>query len=161
RGGCDICHCDGQTAKALRAPCPTTIRNAAARMDRRLLCKLTGARPHPSQSSVAQRHEEEFMSTSGFYAADVSRSELVIACEADDAEIVRVANGAAAIDAWLDRLPAGSLIGMEATGTYHRLLAARGRARSCAAYMPSPSAFRSIASSVGARSQPKRRSTRI
>jgi transposase len=91
------------------------------------------------------------MSTSGFYAADVSRSELVIACEADDAEIVRVANRAAAIDAWLDRLPAGSLIGMEATGTYHRLLAARASARGFTVYVVNPRDFHFYARSVGAR----------
>lgn len=54
---------------------------------------------------------------------DVSRDELVIAYADDRRSIEHVANTAAAIQRWLKSLPAGTRIGLEATGAYHRRVA--------------------------------------
>lgn len=54
---------------------------------------------------------------------DVSLAELVIAQFGDTAPILKIANNRAQIKRWLKTLPPASTLGMEATGTYHRLLA--------------------------------------
>lgn len=54
---------------------------------------------------------------------DVSSKELVIARFADEQGVITIRNTEAGIKRWLGTLPAGCTIGMEATGTYHRLLA--------------------------------------
>jgi transposase len=64
------------------------------------------------------------MSAQTFYlGVDVSLSELVIAHFADTAPLTKIANNAKHIKRWLKALPPACTIGMEATGTYHRLLA--------------------------------------
>jgi transposase len=63
------------------------------------------------------------MSEVDCFAADVSKRELVIAVYPGEVGVKRIANQEAVISAWLDTLPAGSVIAMEATGTYHRRLA--------------------------------------
>ena len=55
--------------------------------------------------------------------ADVSKDYVIVACAKQSLPMCKLANKRAALWAWLKRLPAGSRIGMEATGTYHELLA--------------------------------------
>jgi transposase len=55
--------------------------------------------------------------------ADVSKDYVMVACAKQSFAPVRHTNKRAALLAWLKRLPAGSRIGMEATGSYHELLA--------------------------------------
>lgn len=54
------------------------------------------------------------------YGVDVSKETLDIA---GDGQVVRIANTRGAIRCYVRRLPAGSLVGMEATNTYHLTLA--------------------------------------
>jgi len=54
---------------------------------------------------------------------DVSSKELVIASFNDEQGVTHIGNTEASIKRWLAKLPAGSTVGMEATGIYHRLLA--------------------------------------
>jgi transposase len=64
------------------------------------------------------------MNTQAFsIGVDVSLAELVIAYFGDTAPLIKIANNARQIKRWLKTLPAACTIGMEATGTYHRLLA--------------------------------------
>lgn len=58
-----------------------------------------------------------------YVGVDVSQRELVVAYFQDLRPRHTLANTPAAITRWLDGLPAGCQIGMEATGTYHRRLA--------------------------------------
>ena len=53
------------------------------------------------------------------FASDVSKREFggLRGFYPDEVGVKRIANQDAAISAWLDTLPAGSVIGMEATGT--------------------------------------------
>ena len=55
--------------------------------------------------------------------ADVSKDYVMVACAKQSLPMCKLANKRAALWAWLKSLPAASRIGMEATGTYHELLA--------------------------------------
>ena len=86
------------------------------------------------------------------YAADVSKRELVTATYPDEGSVIkRIANQDAAIGTWLDTLPAGSVIAMEATGTYHRRLAERAHERGFTVYVLNPRDVYYYARGMGAR----------
>lgn len=85
------------------------------------------------------------------FAGDVSKRELVIAVYPGEAGVKRIANQAAAISSWLDTLPAGSVIAMEATGTYHRRLADLAHARGFVVYVVNPRDVYYYARGMGAR----------
>jgi transposase len=91
------------------------------------------------------------MSEVDCFAADVSKRELVIAVYPAEVGVKRIANQDAAISAWLDTLPAGSVIGMEATGTYHRRLADLAHARGLVVYVVNPRDVYYYARGMGAR----------
>jgi transposase len=91
------------------------------------------------------------MSEVDCFAADVSKRELVIAVYPGEVGVKRIANQDAAIRAWLDMLPAGSVIGMEATGTYHRRLADLAHARGLVVYVVNPRDVYYYARGMGAR----------
>ena len=55
--------------------------------------------------------------------ADISKDYVIVACAKQSLPSSKLANKRAALLPWLKSLPAGSRIGMEATGTYHELLA--------------------------------------
>jgi transposase len=55
--------------------------------------------------------------------ADISKDYVIVACAKQSLPICKLPNNRAALWAWLKSLPAGSRVGMEATGTYHELLA--------------------------------------
>ena len=59
--------------------------------------------------------------TKHFYGVDVAKAELVIARKGEPG-VHTIANQAAAISSWLETLPPGSIVAMESTGRYHRLL---------------------------------------
>ena len=56
------------------------------------------------------------------HGADVAKDELVVAMH-DHSHVRAVANERKAIDTWLGAMPKGSVVAMESTGIYHRLLA--------------------------------------
>jgi transposase len=91
------------------------------------------------------------MSKVHYFAADVSKRELVIAAYPAAGDGVSVSNTTAAITAWLDTLPVGSVIAMEATGTYHRQLAALAHARGLVVYVLNPRDVYYYARAMGAR----------
>ena len=55
--------------------------------------------------------------------ADISKDYVMVSCATGSLPSIGLTNRRASLLAWLKRLPAGSRIGMEATGTYHELLA--------------------------------------
>jgi transposase len=85
------------------------------------------------------------------FASDVSKRELVIAVYPGEVGVQRIANQAAAISAWLDTLPAASVIAMEATGTYHRRLADLAHERGFMVYVVNPRNVYYYARGLGAR----------
>ena len=91
------------------------------------------------------------MSEVDCFAADVSKRELVIAVYPGEVGVKRIANQEAVISAWLDTLPAGSVIAMEATGTYHRRLADLAHTRGLVVYVVNPRDVYYYARGMGAR----------
>ncbi len=85
------------------------------------------------------------------FAADVSKRELVIAVYAGETGVKRIANQASAISAWLQTVPAGSVIAMEATGSYHRQLADLAYRRGFSVYVVNPRDVYYYARGLGAR----------
>jgi transposase len=91
------------------------------------------------------------MSNVHYFAADVSKRELVIAAYPGAGDVISVTNATVAITAWLNTLPASSVIGMEATGTYHRRLAALAHERGLVVYVINPRDVYYYARAMGAR----------
>jgi transposase len=91
------------------------------------------------------------MSKVHYFAADVSKRELVVAAYPAAGDVISVTNTAAAITAWLDTVPAGSVMAMEATGTYHRRLAALAHQRGLVVYVVNPRDVYYYARAMGAR----------
>jgi transposase len=91
------------------------------------------------------------MSEVDCFAADVSERELVIAVYPGAVGIKRIANQDATISAWLDTLPAGSVMAMEATGIYHRRLADLAHRHGLVVYVVNPRDVYYYARGMGAR----------
>ena len=85
---------------------------------------------------------------------DVSRDELVIAYADDRRSIEHVANTAAAIQRWLKSLPAGTRIGLEATGAYHRRVADLAVAAGHVVYVLNPREVAHYLQSLRSRARP-------
>jgi transposase len=90
------------------------------------------------------------------FAVDVSKRELVVAAYPDELSVQRLANEVSAIGGWLDGLPAGSVIAMEATGSYHRALADLAQARGFQVYVLNPRDVYYYARGTGARGKTDR-----
>lgn len=82
---------------------------------------------------------------------DVSSVEIVIA-HADSRQPVKtIANTRSAIESWLKKLPLETIIGMEATGHYHELLANCAAERGHSVYVINPKYLALYAKGVGQR----------
>ena len=92
---------------------------------------------------------------------DVAKDEVVVACE-EEAFAPRVlANERRAILGWLKTLPAGSCIGMESTGRYHRLLAGLAFELGLVVYVLNPRDCWHYAKGVGLRAKTDRVDARL
>lgn len=87
------------------------------------------------------------------FASDVSKRELVMAAYPGEVAVKRIANQDAAIRRWLETVPAGSVIAMEATGTYHRRLADLAYERGCVVYVVNPRDIYYYARGLGVRAK--------
>ncbi|MGH8714756.1 MAG: IS110 family transposase [Casimicrobiaceae bacterium] len=87
---------------------------------------------------------------------DVASQSVVVACAAQSFAPRRVANEREALRAWLRELPVGSRLGMEATGTYHQLLADLGHAAGMTVYVLNPRDVKKYAEGVGRRGKTDR-----
>jgi len=92
-----------------------------------------------------------------FIGVDVSKQELVIAGH-DTAGVTpgAIANSRTAIRAWLKRLPCDSVIAMEATGGYERLLAQLAYEQGLAVYVLNPRQVHHYGVSLGNRGKTDR-----
>jgi transposase len=88
--------------------------------------------------------------------ADVGKDEIVLACAEGSFATRRVHNQRAALLAWLKELPAGSRIGVEATGSYHELLAELAHKLGFAVYVLNPKDTRNYAKAMGLRGKTDR-----
>lgn len=84
------------------------------------------------------------------YGVDVSKAKLVIA-QYDMQTLTEVDNRAEPIAAWLAGLAKGAVVAMEATGTYHRLLAHLAHAAGMQVYVLNPQVLKHYAQAIGQR----------
>lgn len=89
------------------------------------------------------------------YGVDVAKAELVMG-HAESAATQSIANTPQAIAAWLAQLGAGSVIAMEASGHYHRLLAHMAHAAGMVVYVLNPQLIKHYGRAVGNRGKTDR-----
>ncbi len=89
------------------------------------------------------------------HGVDVSKATLAIG-QYESAALMQIANAAEPIVAWLASLPAGSVIAMEATGIYHRLLAHLAHAAGMVVYVLNPQTLKHYARAIGQRGKTDR-----
>lgn len=82
---------------------------------------------------------------------DVSSSEIVIACAQVKEAVQTIANTPRAIRAWLQQLPEPAIIGMEATGRYHQILADEAALKGHRVYVINPKHLSLYAQGIGQR----------
>ncbi|HLA75299.1 MAG TPA: transposase [Gammaproteobacteria bacterium] len=87
---------------------------------------------------------------------DVAKDAVVVACAAQSFPVRSVTNQRAPLLAWLKSLPAGSRIGLEATGSYHELLADMAHAQGHAVCLLNPLDTRHYARAMGNRAKTDR-----
>jgi transposase len=87
---------------------------------------------------------------------DVAKDTVVVACADQRFPVQVVRNQRTALRTWLKRVPAGSRIGLESTGTYHELLADLAHAHGHTVYLLNPMETRHYAKAVGARAKTDR-----
>ena len=83
--------------------------------------------------------------------ADVGSTHIVIAWADASRPVQTIANNRRAILAWLKHVPVETVIGMEATGHYHQLLADCAAARGHVVYVVNPKHLANYAKGVGQR----------
>lgn len=88
------------------------------------------------------------------YGVDVAKSELIIA--GPDAACAKVSNSASAIGQWLADIPVGSFVGMESTGTMHRLLAQLAHHHGMTVFVLNPRDIHHYARALGSRGKTDR-----
>jgi transposase len=89
------------------------------------------------------------------HGVDVAKDEVVVANHGQS-HVRALANERTAIDTWLATLPTGSIIAMEATGVYHRLLAQRAQAAGMQVYVLNARDVHFYAKALGARGKTDR-----
>lgn len=94
------------------------------------------------------------------YGVDVCKATLVVGQYEGEA-LVEIDNMLESISAWLARLPAASVIAMEATGTYHRLLAQLAHASGALVYVLNPQTLKHYARAIGQRGKTDRIDARM
>lgn len=91
------------------------------------------------------------LNTTEIIGADISQSEIVLAWARAQRPCPSIANTRKAISRWLKQLPAGCVIGMEATGRLHQALADLAVEHGHTVYVVNPKRLTAYARSVGQR----------
>ena len=91
--------------------------------------------------------------TACIIGADVASKEIVLAWARSSSSVQTIANTRKSILAWLKQLPADAVIGMEATGGYHQLLADEAVQHGHTVYVVNPKHLAHYARGVGQRAK--------
>ena len=94
------------------------------------------------------------------YGVDVSKAKLVIG-RYDAAVLIEIHNAPESITAWLTSIAAGSVVAMEATGEYHRLLAHAAHASGMVVFVLNPKVLKHYARAVAQRGKTDRIDARL
>lgn len=84
------------------------------------------------------------------YGVDVAKATLMMG-RTDAEALLQIENTPVAIAAWLAGLPAGSIVAMEASGAYHRVLAHMAHAAGMLVFVLNPQVLKHYARAVGQR----------
>jgi len=95
------------------------------------------------------------LATPLYIGVDVSQ-DFVLSCAHGSGAQCRLANQRSPLHAWLNALPTGSAIGVEATGNYHELLANLAHRKGLRVYVLNPKDVRHYARGVGMRAKTDR-----
>lgn len=87
---------------------------------------------------------------------DVAKDAVVVACATQSFPVHSVTNQRAPLLTWLKSLPAGSRIGLEATGGYHELLADLAHTQGFTVFVLNPKDTRNYAKAMGYRAKTDR-----
>jgi transposase len=87
---------------------------------------------------------------------DVAKDEIVVACSESSFPVRQIANRHAAVLAFLKKLPVGSRIGVESTGSYHELFAEAAHQLGFLVFLLNPKDTRHYAKAVGLRGKTDR-----
>jgi transposase len=96
-----------------------------------------------------------------FFGADIGKDLVVIARHGEEAAPVSLPNTRTALNKWLRTVPDGSILAMEATGGYHRLLADLAHAKHLTVYVLNPRWLHHYARSRGQRGKTDRLDSRM
>lgn len=158
-----FCHrLDGQTCQDLPHPHPVSVDEESSgvardRLDRRFDREVTPVCGHPSKHTLALGDSgmQTTTATPLCIGVDVSKDTLVSLVHSTSVRRT-LANRRSAIEPWLNTLPASSVLGMEATGGYHELLADVAHAKGLRVFVLNPKDVRRYASGVGVRGKTDR-----
>ncbi|CAI8759154.1 transposase [Methylocaldum szegediense] len=92
---------------------------------------------------------------------DVAKTEIVVACAEGTWPVKSLPNEKNALLAWLNTLPPGSRLGLEATGSYHERLADLARAHGFTVFLLNPKDMRHDAKAMGQRGKTDRVDARL
>jgi len=85
--------------------------------------------------------------------ADIAKDEIIVACSENAFAPRSLANRRPDLQAWLKRLPKGTRIALESTGSYHELLANLAHAASLSVFVINPRELRHYAKALGKRAK--------
>lgn len=94
--------------------------------------------------------------TNAFFGVDVASQHLDVAQHDANTGVKRVKNSAPTIAAWLDKLPANSVIAVESTARFHEPVVRAAHARGMTVYVLNPRDVRHYARAMGARGKTDR-----
>lgn len=92
---------------------------------------------------------------------DVAKAEVVVAVHEQAERACTLRNDAASLGGWLEGLPAGALLAMESTGSYHALLAQLAHARGLTVYVLNARDVYFYARALGTRGKTDRVDARV
>lgn len=119
--------------------------------------KLTSVCLHPSNLNLyLETYAMQMQPISLNIGVDVAKDEIVLACAEQSFAPRAIANRRVGLLAVLKSLPAGSRIGMEATGSYHELLATLAHKLGFLVYVLNPKDTHHYAKAVGQRGKTDR-----
>jgi transposase len=90
------------------------------------------------------------------FGIDIDKAALTVACHEAPGQTRRIDNDRQAIDAWLDELPSGSVLAVEASGACHQTLVQRAVAKGVTIYLVNPRDVRHYAESLRRRAKTDR-----
>lgn len=86
------------------------------------------------------------------YGVDVAKAKCAVG-NYDSEAVIEVDNQLPALAGWLRGIPAGSIVAMEATGAYHKLLAGLAHAAGMQVFILNPQALKHYAKGIGLRAK--------